>query len=184
MKGLHSISESKAIFEIALSNHEKAYMAASRTNYNNDERYVVIVKSSKFVELWRSDPYKHHSEISMGSPESWRNDRKYKDAEIGFSYGLSNPVPLANISCNQQVKKIPVYKKKFIFFKSLITTEEKVIHYIAFSNGITRTIWLLTNGAKYFPIECYSQEEALRLAEKAGYNEKEFCSIEQLINIT
>jgi len=54
--------------------------------------------------------------------------KKYVNAIDGFSRGITNPVPLAETGC---------YNNK-----------------ISFTNGITRTKWLILNGASCFPVEC------------------------------
>jgi hypothetical protein len=59
--------------------------------------------------------------------------RKYTDAIDGFLRGIGNPVPLAEVSFGDK---------------------------ISFTDGITRTKWLIIHGALCFPIECdkYSAE--------------------------
>lgn len=54
-------------------------------------------------------------------------DYKYKDAIRGFSHGKENPVPLADVS---------VYDNR-----------------IRFTNGVTRTFWLIVNECGCFPIK-------------------------------
>jgi hypothetical protein len=60
--------------------------------------------------------------------------KKYADAIDGFSRGITNPVPLA---------------------------EAGYYNGISFTNGITRTKWLILNGALCFPVEC-SERSAKR----------------------
>ncbi len=188
MEGLHSIRNDslgiKAIFEIELEEQSNVFMSVSRTNYMNDERYVVIVDSEKFLELWRSEPNSIHSEESMGNIQSWKNDRKYQDAVKGFSEGLENPVPVANIVCQEHLKKTCIYEKKYFIFKKITGIEKTIINYVAFTNGITRTLWLLVQGAKYFPVECSNEEDANRLAKAAGYGGNEFMTVENLTKNT
>ncbi|WP_369160803.1 plasmid fertility inhibition factor family protein [Candidatus Thiodiazotropha sp. LNASS1] len=185
---LHSItsdySGTKGIFEIKLDKEKVVYMSIAKTNFNNDERCVVVVDATKFLKLWKAEPYSIHSDISMGNPETWKNDRKYHHAVKGFSFGISNPVPLANVVCNEHVISKPIYERKYILFKKLLRIEEIGINYVSYINGITRTIWLLCNGAKSFPIECNLKDGAQRLAEYAGYGKNSFCTVEQLTNGT
>jgi hypothetical protein len=184
MNILHSIQKDrfgvKAIYEIELKKHENVYMSVAKTNHMNDERCVVIVDSEKLLELWRREPYGIHSDISMGNIETWKNDRKYLHAEKGFSFGISNPVPLANIVCHKNIESKPVYERRYLFFKKIVRFEERKYDYVAFVNGITRTIWLLAHGAKCFPIECGIKEGAGRLAEVAGYGNNAFTTVEKL----
>lgn len=180
MKSFHSIqkdySGTRAVFEIELQNHENVYMSVYRTNHLNEERYVVVVSADKFIQLWRNEP----SDISNGNIETWENDRKYHYAEQGFSHGIKNPVPVANVVCHGHADEIPVYQRKYLIFKELVRVEKYVINFVAFTNGITRTIWLLVHGAKYFPVECSIKEGAGRLAKIAGYSGNEYRTVEQL----
>jgi hypothetical protein len=182
---LHSITNDylgrKGIFEIKLDNDKAAYMSVEKTNYNNDDRCIVVVDAAKFLDLWRAEPYSIHADISMGNPESWKNDRKFHYAEEGFSPGITNPVPLANVVCREHCDAMPIYEKKYLLFKKLLYIEEVVINSVSFINGITRTIWLLCNGAKNFPIECNLSDGAQTLAKHAGYNNDSIRTVEQLL---
>ncbi|MCW8348708.1 hypothetical protein MD535_22220 [Vibrio sp. ZSDZ65] len=64
---------------------------------------------------------------------------KFHYAEKGFSFGVENPVPLANMTTNKDYPSV------------------------GFINGITRTIWLLANGAQYFPAFVFDKEVANKL---------------------
>lgn len=160
MQGLYAILEDEVIFEIELDNGEKAYMSADETNYGNDKRHVVVVDPLKFLALWRNDPYGHQSNISMQSPDLWVKDRKFQKSE--FIFDLNNPVPLADVVCYQSDENLP---------------------YTSFTDGITRTIWLFSKGAKYFPVECGTRDEAERMAKYAGSDHR-FYSIEQLLGLS
>lgn len=140
----------KVVFTVPLPNSESVFMSSNVCD-SEDELYgVVIVDSKKFLELWRADPQGIHAELSNGSPKTWPLDYKYKDAEVGFADGEVNPVPLANVSLNTVEKANVSYK--FLNFGKKINYE--VINYIAFTNGLTRTIWLLTQGCDTFPVLC------------------------------
>ncbi|MCK9336313.1 MAG: hypothetical protein M0P43_00650 [Arcobacteraceae bacterium] len=153
--------ERSAIFEIKLDNRI-VYMSADCTNYMNDTRYVVIVETNKFLKLWQNEPNPLSKNLNFGNKEIWKMDKKFADAEKGFSFGKSNPVPLANMVCYiNKNNKLP---------------------YIAINDGITRIIWLLSNGVEYFPIECKNINEAQLLIKSAGYKNSDICSIEELLN--
>ena len=68
------------------------------------------------------------------------HDYKYKDAIRGFSQGKENPVPLADVS---------VYDNR-----------------IRFTNGVTRTFWLLVNECSCFPVKTdkHSYQSLVNLA--------------------
>jgi len=77
-------------------------------------------------------------------------DRKLHYAERGFSYGIENPVPLANVVCYERTEEIPIYRKKYLIFKRLVKIQEEFFDYVALTNGITRTIWLISAWCKIF----------------------------------
>ena len=138
------------VFELSLANKKKVFMHVEKTNYYNNERGIVIIDANRFLKLWKNEPNSSHYKQSHGNPKTWINDRKYKKAEEGFSYGFNNPVPLANIYYGFYKKNTTSYK--FPFFRKNECIEQ--IPYVGFSNGVTRTIWLLANGCKIFPVEC------------------------------
>ena len=87
-----------ATFNIELAN-KNVYMSVGRelescdSNFARDDLFVVIVKADKFVQLWSLEPNKFN-----GNPISDRIEQKKYDAAIeGFSYGISNPVPLGKL---------------------------------------------------------------------------------------
>lgn len=170
----------KIIFEIPISNGRTVYMSVEKSNYCNDERCVVLVDSNKFLELWRKEPYSIHTQQSMGTPSTWPNDYKYGHAERGFSFGIDNPVPLADINCGEATKNHPIYKRKFLFFRELIDVKKEQFEYAAFTNGITRTIWLLANRAPFFPMECWAKNGSERLALASGLIADSCFTVEEL----
>ena len=171
----------RAIFEIELDGRENVFMSVATSE--SDDRCVVMVNSNAFLNLWRNEPYSIHSEISMGNVSTWKNDYKYHYAVDGFSQGFSNPVPLASIVCQRYIEEIPIYRKK-LFFKKLVRIEENTVSYVSFINGITRTIWLLVNDAKCFPVECSNKVEAEQLALLAGHDGINHKTVKQLFKNT
>lgn len=136
------------------------FMCVSRTNALNDERYVVEVDAKRFVEFWRNTIDPNHYELANGNILTWRKDKKYSKAEEGFSHGEINPVPLAIVNCS---------------------TFANAKAHINFSNGITRTIYLLTQNVERFPVECVYFSNAKLLHEIAGFSDGRFMSVEELI---
>jgi len=125
-------------------------MSVAETPYENENRGVVMVDARKFLKLWRADPYQTHQEIARGNPRTWRQDRKFKDAVDGFSYGFTNPVPLAQVGYSE-VKLLSV---SYQFLRFGRKEHRRHVRYLSFINGITRTIWLLSHGCEAFPVEC------------------------------
>lgn len=180
LQGIQTVHYSHgAVFKIPTADRGDVFMCATRTNYHNDERAVVIVDSERFLKLWRQ-PGSSHLDIATGDPTTWPSDYKFSDAEDGFLGGEQNPVPLARLDCRRTTESYPVHERHLFFFKRLIGIREEEELSLHFTNGITRTIWLLTAGAKSFPVEC-STESAPLLQELAGTADSQFLSIEQLI---
>jgi hypothetical protein len=139
---------------INLDNNKKAYMIFK----NEQDSVPILINSKLFKELWRNTTCNAHFEVARGNEESWIEDYKYKWAELGFSYGKNNPVPLARINYEQNIYHEDIIKTKFFLFKVKIDTKESLIHSISFNDGITRTIWLLCNGAKKIPFSINIKE--------------------------
>src|ERR671939_328299 len=72
----------------------------------------------------------------------WREDYKYNDAVRGFSYGFTNPVPLAWVAYSEIILLSVTYK----FLRFGRQEHREHVRYVSFINGITRTIWLLSHG--------------------------------------
>jgi hypothetical protein len=114
------------------------FMRINETPYYNSERYIVIVDSKKFYKEWTGQTIEQ-----CRIYEKWEQ-RKYDDAIDGFSRGIDNPVPLAEV---------------------------EYLSEISFLNGITRTKWLIMNGANCFPLEC-SRKSAKNIFQKLSYDGK------------
>lgn len=154
------------VFEVLISKGRTVYMSASETNYENDNRAIVIVNAKKFLDLWKNDPHSEHHKIANGNPATWRRDKKYLDAERGFGYGESNPVPLANAS--------------FFEANPIVSSRQ----YIRFTNGVTRTIWLLTNDCLEFPVECSLSGGAEGLYKAIGTNGTSFNTVADILKLS
>lgn len=168
-----------AIYVVHTQNARTAYMRVTRTNYMNDKRIVVIVDARKFLSLWRNGvgptwngvwhrlidnkarflnqniPARDRW-LPYLSADAWKKDYKFSQAEEGFLLGEGNPVPLAEIGYREYPDPS-----------------------ISFTNGITRTIWLLANGATAFPIECYIRGAEM-IHRYAGVEWSQPKSVEQL----
>ena len=162
------ISSAHFLYQINLANDSRVYMRLLDTNYSREDQFVVIVESNRFLQLWRNSDYGAHKDVAHGNPESWQRDYKFKDAEEGFSKGIVNPVPLADVSCYLDTRQT--------FFRGV---QKKWC--VGFTNGITRTIYLLTHGAKSFPVLCRGEEEAHNLHSHAGAKDCSPKSLDQLI---
>lgn len=149
---MHSINHKRAIWNIDLANGKSCRMRNDFCDID-DELYVIHVDADKFYYYWLmssiilADQHRsNHCVLRKDMP----NDYKFKDAVKGFSNCEESPVPLAFVSANFDKEK----------------------PYIGFINGVTRTMWLLANGAKSFPIEVHKEHAAQALHSFAGIGEK------------
>lgn len=141
-------------------------MRAERPNYNAERKAVVEIDSIRFLALWRQ-PHSSHRDIALGNPETWPSDYKYHWADDGFAEGPGNPVPLAEVNCGLAEYDLTEVRRRFFLFKEVIVVALRGQPWFSFTNGITRTIWLLANGATEFPVEC-SLSDAAELQQLAG----------------
>ncbi|WP_051996355.1 MULTISPECIES: hypothetical protein [Massilia] len=155
-----------AVFRIPTAKRGDVFMRAERPNYNADRKAIVEVVAARFLALWRQ-PLSSHRDIALGDPTSWPSDYKYKWAEDGFASGAENPVPLAEVSCGRSTSDLIEKRRHFLFFTKEVIIAQKGLPWLGFTDGITRTIWLLANGASVFPVEC-ALDEAADLQQLAG----------------
>lgn len=107
-----------------------------------------MLDAKAFAKHWQGFISDREHRQHRAQPGNWRLDSKFPDAERGFAQGERNPVPLALVSCNR------------------FHGESRPS--IGFTNGITRTLWLLANGAPMFPVECGIRDGWSALHELAG----------------
>jgi hypothetical protein len=155
-----------AIFSVSLPGRQSVFMCVAETPYENEHRGVVIVDAKKFLPLWRAQPDGLQRQIAQGNPDTWRQNRKFPAAAEGFSYGITNPVPLAQVGYSEGKHTAVSYT----FLRFGRHEQTRHFRYVSFINGITRTIWLLSHGCEAFPVECRmsSARKLHRAAAVAG----------------
>lgn len=154
-------------------------MSMNVSEYGRDNFGIVIVDAQKFLGLWRADPRRQHEAKTNGMPDTWPNDYKYSQAVEGFSHGRDNPVPLADVSFIASIRTSVSYK----FLQFGRSERQEKVEYVAFTNGITRTIWLLTHGCAAFPVKC-GMSCARELFLAAGAKGTSFHSLAELADMT
>lgn len=154
-------------------------MSMDITEYGKNNFGIVIVDAEKFLRLWRSEPNSIHRAEANGSPETWPDDYKYSWAVDGFSHGRENPVPLADIFFGAAIRTSVTHK----FLRFGRNERQEQIQYVSFTNGITRTIWLLTQGCVAFPVKCGmpGARELFRVAADEGTL---FHTVGELVEVT
>ncbi|OCJ32637.1 hypothetical protein [Serratia sp. 14-2641] len=136
-------------FKIPLRQGKFAFMEQALSD--TSESHIVIADRHRLLSAWRNNPNSIVPELSRGDESAWRRDRKFHEAEKGFSHGAGNPVPLADPHC------------RFILERGL------PVPALSFTNGITRTIWLLANGAERLPVHTYNHRDAQLLQRGIGH---------------
>lgn len=136
----------RVIWSVPVAGGTPAYMCADRSNFCNEDRFIVHVKMREFYATWRvveltkGEEYSHYCPPALGGITE---HRKWGTQAESWSAGVKNPVPLADI-----------------YYRSDLG--------ISFSNGITRTLWLAHNKAPSFPVEVRGRETAIALHEALG----------------
>lgn len=148
------------IYEVDTDLAGTVFMRMDARAFGDDSRWVVVVDAARFLTAWRDTPGER-SDLARLSADGWRKDYKFDRAEEGFRRGRSNPVPLA--------------------LPSVWQPAEGGSPRVDFTNGITRTIWLLAAGAKGFPVECRG-DSARVMAELAGVPEMPPATVGDLLN--
>ncbi|WP_228744749.1 MULTISPECIES: plasmid fertility inhibition factor family protein [Enterobacterales] len=146
-------------FAVSIRDGEKAWMKMHL--HPESDKWVVIVRKRQFLDAWARSGQEHH--LATGDESVWRQDYKFLHAEKGFSDGISNPVSLAWCGANYITEKgLPALS-------------------VGFTDGITRTIWLLANGAEHFPVSVFSETCARLLYRGAGARNTEPLSVSYLL---
>ncbi len=124
-----------AVFHVPIRD-KTVYMEKRLYGSDEDDYFVIWVDRFRFESVWFKCGSWVAPELARGNEQDWHNDHKYHYAEHCFNIGIDNPVPLASL------KAYPHYPS------------------LSFIDGITRTIWLMANGAKYFPVFVYDKNMA------------------------
>ena len=86
-------------------------------------------------------------------------------------------MPLAYVSCWLSSNLVETNKFLGLVKKKVQTN----LPFLQFTNGITRTIWLLSNGCQQFPIECPTIEAKI-LYEHAAVPNTELTTVSSLLD--
>lgn len=152
LNNLASNSKGKIIFEVE-SESKGCFFMTTRNSGPNESKSIVFVESEKFLKLWQREPYSLEPHLSHGNESVWKNDYKYNKAVHGFSFGITNPVPVPKIVSYFHDYHEIKYKRKLLFFKEVSEILTERLPYLAIDDGVTRTIFLLANKVKIFPVE-------------------------------
>ncbi|WP_447874846.1 plasmid fertility inhibition factor family protein [Serratia fonticola] len=141
-----TFGERRCLFEIPLATGRTVWMDQRLTKQS--DYWIVLVEKRPFLQAWARAHQERH--LAVGDESIWRQDRKFADAEDGFSHGRENPVPLAECGGGYLVEDgLPVL-------------------WLSIGNGVTRTIWLLANGVERFPVKVSTARTAQLIHRGAG----------------
>lgn len=136
-----------AVWRVLVPGQADRFMSA-RSGAINGEVFFVHLDAEAFYRAWlQSSPaLRGRRSCDCVIRAAMPNDYKYRHAVAGFSHGVENPVPLAEVGAHQAGRRL----------------------HIGFINGVTRTFWLLANRCPAFPAKVYGEDSARLLNQVAG----------------
>lgn len=136
------------VWKVELDGASPQYMCLKHEGIFQDV-YVVYVDANRFYKAWleSSPTLTPRNREYCVSRRIMHLDYKFKHAARCFNANQKSPVPLALVSVSER-------------------SNGKIN--ISFTDGITRTFWLISNHCKSFPIRLTSREGALLLHNVAG----------------
>jgi hypothetical protein len=136
----------RAVWRLPVPGKPDAYMATTRGGADYD-LFVVPVSGKAFNRLWLcGGPQSQERPDGCRLRAEMTHDTKFHHAAAGFAEGERNPVPLARVSLDR------------------VNGDTTV----RFSDGVTRTLWLLAHNVAAFPVVIAGERAANELAALAG----------------
>ncbi len=152
---VHSLDESRIVWSVPRLGQEPVYVRADRDAPREmSKRWIVFVKARDFYAWWRWSGFYVWPSSSLPETNRFRppafgkiSDYYKYDDQTHWIEGLENPSVLSEVAFREDDG-------------------------LSFSDGMTRTMWLVANGAAIFPVETVNGEaEALRMHGRVGYAE-------------
>ncbi|WP_318482537.1 plasmid fertility inhibition factor family protein [Photobacterium leiognathi] len=143
---------------------EKMKCVALDKSIDDQNRNIVLVDRYRFEDLWfklgKDEHVQYYNADSDAKPvnlarcakKDWLGCAKYSSIEKCFSDTENNPVPIASFVSTSSVHGS----------RGWVETNGFGV------DDLTRTIWLLANGAKEFPVVVNSYESALIVHDLIG----------------
>ncbi|MGA3983437.1 plasmid fertility inhibition factor family protein [Ralstonia nicotianae] len=160
----------RAVFRVETATQGSVFMSMHASKVHA----VVEVNAARLLALWRH-PQTRLAELAFGDAYSWPQDRKYLAVGPCFAEGASNPVPLAEVRCYPRRESRGAWAP---WRPRVAPADERAV--FDFVDGATRTIWLLANGARMFPVSCEADQAPL-LFELAGAAGGRHCRADMLV---
>lgn len=135
------LGQRELIWRISVPKHKDVFMTARDAS---DSDFIVYVHGLAFYRAWLACEITDYQACPV--KQDMPKDSKFHWSSSHFAIGIENPVPLAEVGVN-------VISRQFT---------------VCFTDGITRTLWLLSNEVEVFPVLVGDEESAVMLAEKVG----------------
>ena len=145
--------------------------------WNPEQRFVVMVDGGRLARTWRQELGNEHTGFDWEQPGTWSKDHKYARADAELPNDERDPLALAKVRCELAHVAAPASGLRRLL--GMAPPAEPRVD-IFLEDGVTRTLWLLRNGARILPMECRSLDDARRLAQAAGVPDAPVRSVAQL----
>lgn len=151
-----------ALFKVRTREGE-VYMSVGRSESGNEGRAVVEVRRDALLGLWRND-----------TTDAARSRDNLALAGEGFRFGPCDPAPLVEVRCRvrSQMRPGPLDGAS----AANLTTQP----YISVIDGVARALWLASQGAACFPVECLVAEAPL-LTRLAGMRRSRWMRVSEML---
>ncbi|MBQ9620130.1 MAG: hypothetical protein IJR44_06525 [Neisseriaceae bacterium] len=145
----HNYMNSYIRFAIPLEDGRVVYMCERFERGSAEiDAHIVLLDTQKFINIWRHMPdTDQYQGIQKGNKSIWlspKTNRYIAMTNSHFADGKNNPVPLAWLNCSNLADG---------FY---------------WTNGMTRTMWLLSYNAKFIPILTIGKQSAKTLSVFVG----------------
>lgn len=132
------------VWEIRTGQGDRHYL---RRHHHDTKGHIIFAHAERFYGFWLLCSATGHPRGDACVPRKMMpKDYKYQRAVEGFGKSLESPVPLAEISAMMKKSNLR----------------------IMFSDGVTRTFWMLHNRCPSFPVVVQDREAAKLLNERVG----------------
>ncbi|WP_322045701.1 plasmid fertility inhibition factor family protein [Paraburkholderia sp. J67] len=162
-----------AVFKVGTRQGD-VYMSVGRTEFGNEERAVVEVRRDALVGLWRNEMPGSIRAPLRRSTHADAMRQKLELADEGFQFGAHDPVPLVEVRCRLRPHLAP----RVVNGTAAINSTSRP--YVSIVDGAARTLWLASQGAACFPVEC-SVAEAPLLARLAGMPQSPWLRVSEML---
>jgi hypothetical protein len=165
-----------AFFDVPIENGEVT-MVFNAHRHQPDYCAVVWVEELPFRELWKNEEAIIHLQ-AFGNPEIWRKEERFDKVGIGFGESKTRPMPMGLVHYEQYMRRT----RRRSGFGGKWDESYEHVDSIGFTDGITRSIWLMSHGARFFPIRC-TISGAEKLHDLAGAPGSKVWTVKSLLDL-